>query len=83
MTVRSKLQLKPTSVTPQAESPAVVPPQPIEKADRPDRAGKKLIAGHFPASVARRLKVLAATNDRTVQSLLDEALTDLLHKYGQ
>jgi hypothetical protein len=51
------------------------------KVERLDRAGKKLIAGHFPASVARQLKVLAASNDRTIQSLLDEALTDLLAKY--
>ncbi len=76
---RSKLNLRPTP--PREDAAAQVEILHVEKRDRPDRAGKKLIAGHFPATVARRLKVLAAMNDRTVQDMLDEAVTDLLAKY--
>ncbi len=85
MTTRTKLQLKPVAPSPAPALAVEITPTPIErlKVDRPDREGKKLIAGHFPESISRRLKILAATEGRTVQSLLDEALTDLFAKYGR
>ena len=51
------------------------------KSGRTDRAGKRVIAGHFDESVARRLKILAAYRGRSVQSLLAEALDLLFNKY--
>ena len=50
-------------------------------APRPDRAGKRLIAGHFDEAVARRLKVLAAMQGRTVNALLSDAIELLFAKY--
>jgi hypothetical protein len=41
------------------------------------RAGKVLVAGHFPAEVQMQLKVMAAEERSTVQALLGEAI-DLL-----
>ena len=41
------------------------------------RAGRKLISGHFDPRVSKKLKVLAAQEEATVQALLEEAL-DLL-----
>jgi hypothetical protein len=42
-----------------------------------------LIGGHFPASVARDLKILAAEEGTSVQALLEEALELLFVKKGK
>ena len=49
--------------------------------ERPDREGKKIIAGHFPRSTWVALRRLAVDRDRTAQELLEEALADLFAKY--
>ena len=41
------------------------------------------IAGHFPEAVRRQLRIIAAQEGRTSQSLLGEALNDLFRKRGQ
>jgi hypothetical protein len=51
-----------------------------EKFYRPSREGKRLIAGHFDPSTAKRLKLLAAEEETTVQALLEEALELLFDK---
>jgi len=48
---------------------------------REDRVGKRIISGHFPKSVWADVRRLAVDEDRTLQSLLDEAIMDLLAKY--
>ncbi len=50
---------------------------------RPSRDGQRLIAGHFDPKIAKQLKLLAAEEDTTVQSLLEEALHLLFLKKGQ
>jgi CobQ/CobB/MinD/ParA nucleotide binding domain len=68
-----------------AAGAAFPPPEPRpvgEKFYRPSRDGRRLIAGHFDPRVARRLKVLAAEEDTTVQALLEEALELLFVKKG-
>ncbi len=51
-------------------------------AKRPkSREGKKTIAGHFAPEAAWQLKKLALDQRATVQSLLEEALSDLFEKY--
>ena len=47
----------------------------------PSRVGKKAIAGYFDEVVSAELKTLAAVQQRTVQSLLEEALSDLFIKH--
>lgn len=47
------------------------------------RIGKKVIAGYFDPAVIRQLKILAADNDSSIQTLLAEALNDLFLKYDQ
>jgi hypothetical protein len=67
-----------------AEQPAQPQPEnPSAPAERPDREGKKIIAGHFPRSTWAALRRLAVDQDKTAQELLDEALADLLAKYRQ
>ena len=69
----------------QADEPAHVD-VPEERAHRPrapSRHGKRLIGGHFPASVARDLKILAAEEGTSVQALLEEALELLFVKKGK
>lgn len=56
-------------------------PPPKAKADRPDRAGKKLVATHLPRAAYTDLRILAAKLDTTQAALIEEALTDLMHKY--
>lgn len=50
---------------------------------RPSREGKQLIAGHFPKSVGKQLKLLSVEEDTTVQELLAEALDLLFVKKGR
>ena len=51
------------------------------KADRPDREGKKLVATHLPRAAYTELRILAAKLSTTQAALIEEALTDLMHKY--
>lgn len=76
---RAKIQLKPR-LDIEAASP---PPVDVEapSADRMDRKGKKIIAGHFPKVTWAELRALCIKHDKTAQELLDEALTDLFAKY--
>jgi predicted transcriptional regulator len=47
------------------------------------RASKKAISGFFEMEVSRQLKIIAATEDKTIQGLLGEALNLLFEKYGK
>ena len=44
--------------------------------------GTRLVGTHLPAPVHRQLRMLAANEDRTMQSLLTEALNELFAKRG-
>ncbi len=78
----SVLKKQPTpAVEVQAET--VAAPDMGAKAGRQDRAGKMMVGGHFSHQLGRTVKVLAAENGVTVQSLVGEALDDLLRKYGK
>ena len=48
-------------------------------APQPDD-GTRLVGAHFPAAVHRQLRGLAATEDRSMRSLVSEALNDLFAK---
>ncbi len=68
--------------------PKVAPPQvpadpPTTVRQPPSRTGKRLIGGHFPPSVAKHLKMLAAEEETSVQALLEEALSLLFVKKGK
>lgn len=52
------------------------------KHDRPSRRGKKALGAHFDPVVVMELKILAAKQDRTLQSLVGESLNLLFEKYG-
>src|SRR5690242_6111140 len=65
----------------QAETQPSSPSAP--KFHRPSREGRRLIAGHFDPKVAKQLKLLAAEEETTVQSLLEEALDLLFVKKGK
>ena len=75
MVTRAKITLRKEEPTPERKSSDVT--------GRPDREGKRLISGHFPKSTWTDMRRLALNEDRTMQSLLEEAITDLLSKYGQ
>ena len=79
-------------------SAAIPRPDPVEAATAPaplpaawqtaeptqsSRAGKVQIQGYFPKETRRRLKTLAAAQDRTVEDLLGEALELVFAKYGK
>jgi hypothetical protein len=53
------------------------------KFHRPSREGRRLIAGHFDPKVAKQLKLLAAEEETTIQSLLEEAIDLLFVKKGK
>ncbi len=52
--------------------PATAPAKPA--------AGTRLVGAHFPAPVLRQLRMLAAREERTVRSLLAEALNEIFAK---
>lgn len=56
-------------------------PASVTKTARPDREGKKLVATHLPRIAYTDLRILAAKLNTTQAALIEEALTDLLHKY--
>lgn len=64
------------------ERPAPVA-QPKRSSQPGSRASKKAISGFFEMEVSRQLKVIAATEDKTIQGLLGEALNLLFEKYGK
>jgi hypothetical protein len=47
------------------------------------RHGLHLIGGHFPSEVVKQLRILAAEEETTIQSLLGEAIDDLFVKKGK
>ena len=67
--------------TPATPAPTVAPP-PVRLAQA-GRQGTKLIGGHFAPEVSTQLRILAAEEGTTVQSLLGEALDDLFVKKGR
>jgi hypothetical protein len=50
---------------------------------RPDRAGKRFIAGYFPEAIYRQLRQLSLDEGKTNQELLTEALALLFKRYGK
>ncbi|RYD32161.1 MAG: hypothetical protein EOP86_16325 [Verrucomicrobiaceae bacterium] len=66
-----------------AENPAAPAAKGTAKFARPSREGTRLIAGHFPPTVAKQLKILAAEEETSVQDLLHEALDLLFIKKGK
>jgi hypothetical protein len=78
---RAKIQLKPRiDLEASNQSAAAVADAPAS-AERADRKGKKIIAGHFPRATWAEFRNLCTKHDRTAQELLEEALTDLFAKY--
>lgn len=73
-----KTPIKQTA-TSKVTNPVTVKDTPISTP--PSRQGKKAITGFFDPVVSRQLKQLALDEDKTVQSLLTEALNDLFTKY--
>lgn len=67
--------------TPATPTPIVPPTSP--KPAQAGRQGTKLIGGHFAPEVSTQLRILAAEEGTTVQSLLGEALDDLFVKKGR
>ena len=57
-------------------------PRRTEAAESGRSDGRRLVGGHFPAPVHRQLRMLAAKEDRAMQSLLAEALNELFAKRG-
>jgi len=49
----------------------------------PSRRGKKALTTYFEPEVLKQLKLLAAAEDKTIQSLLAEAINELFKKYGR
>jgi len=57
--------------------------EPLSKAGRQDRAGKKMVGGHFSTDLSRAVNILAAEQGTTVQALVGEALDLLMRHYGK
>ncbi len=49
----------------------------------PSRRGKKALTGYFDPEVLKQLKLLAASEDKTMQELMGEGINELFKKYGR
>ncbi len=49
----------------------------------PSRRGKKALTGYFDPEVLKQLKILAASEDKTMQALMAEGINELFKKYGR
>lgn len=56
--------------------------QKVQKEKNANKSDKRLIGGHFTPEVQQQIRVIAATQDTTIQALLTEALNDLFEKQG-
>jgi len=65
------------------QQPASTSDRPVQAHPAPSRIGKKAVTGHFESLVARQLKLLGVEADRSIQSLLEEALNDLFRKHNK
>ena len=43
---------------------------------------KRLVGGHFDPEVLKQIRIIAATEDTKIQTLLAEAFNDLFEKYA-
>ena len=82
-TPRAKLQLTKPRLEPEPATagPAERETLPQASGARPDREGKRLIAGHFPRATWAQLRALGTELDKNNQELLAEALDDLFAKH--
>ena len=55
--------------------------QKVQKQETPKKTERRLIGGHFAPEVQQQVRVIAAKQDITIQSLLTEALNDLFEKH--
>lgn len=55
---------------------------PVSAAQARRREGTRIVSGHFAIPVHRQLRLLAVQEDRTLQDLLAEAISDLFAKRG-
>ena len=79
-----KPPLAPTAVATLAPAPSTAADAtPPPKAARQDRAGKKMVGGHYSTELSRALNILAAEQETTVQALVGEALDLLFRHYGK
>jgi hypothetical protein len=65
------------------KTPSFVPHKKTSKTSQKGREGKKIVAGYFDPMVVKQLKIVSLEQDETIQSLLSEAINDLLQKYGK
>lgn len=54
----------------------------VQEKKKPSKTETRLIGGHFSPAVQQRVRILAASEDTTIQALLAEALNDLFEKRG-
>lgn len=60
---------------------ATKPRRPRQAAPRVDRAGQVMISGYFPTETRRRLKIIAARQDKTLQQVMAEAFEAWLKRH--
>lgn len=67
---------KPKEIIPKNEGKKI----PREKAA--SREGRQFVAAHVKPEVVKQLKMIGIQHDKTIQSLLIDAINDIFHKYG-
>lgn len=66
-----------------ATAPAVTPKPARTTLLPPSRQGKRNLSAYIAAAAAKQLRLMAAEQDTSTQSLVEEALNDLFRKYNR
>jgi hypothetical protein len=67
---------------PQAAAPAAVEAKPKGTSEQPGRVGKVQIAAYLSQDYKRNLRLIQVNEDRSIQSLMAEALNLLFQKHN-
>lgn len=54
----------------------------LQEKQKTHKPSKRLIGGHFSPAVQKQVRLIAVSEDTTIQALLTEALNDLFEKHG-
>lgn len=76
--MRQQRAIKPVD---EAEAPPM--PEAPRGSRTPGREGKKMVGAYYAPEVSRALKMLAAERGTDLQTILGEAIDDLMRKHGK
>lgn len=54
----------------------------VQEQEKSNKSKKRLVGGHFTKETQQQIRIIAASQDMTIQALLTEAINDLFEKHS-